>query len=66
MCKDLQGGIHAARRPLGTAYAILETSGKLSVIPKSQKRPVTPGDLNIPTEYEGISTELIIEMMGID
>lgn len=40
-------------------FAILETSGDLTVIPKSQKRAVTPEDLNIDTEYEGIPTILI-------
>ncbi|TCL73232.1 uncharacterized membrane protein YcaP (DUF421 family) [Hydrogenispora ethanolica] len=40
-------------------YAILETSGKLSIIPKSQKRPVTPADLQIATPYEGLPTTLI-------
>ncbi len=42
-------------------YAILETDGQLSVMPKSQNRPVTPKDLNIPTAYEGVSTELIVD-----
>ncbi|MGQ5712400.1 YetF domain-containing protein [Desulforudis sp. DRI-14] len=42
-------------------FAILETNGKLSVIPKSQKRPVCPEDLNIPTSYEGLPTTLIID-----
>jgi uncharacterized membrane protein YcaP (DUF421 family) len=42
-------------------YAILETSGKLSVIPKSQKRPVNPEDLNIKTPYEGLPLTLIID-----
>lgn len=42
-------------------YAILETNGELSVIPKSQKRPLTPEDLNIPTEYEGLSIPLIMD-----
>ncbi|MDT3700227.1 MAG: DUF421 domain-containing protein [Thermincola sp.] len=37
-------------------YAILETDGELSVLPKSQNRPVTPGDLNIQTKYEGIAS----------
>ncbi|HYH03976.1 MAG TPA: DUF421 domain-containing protein [Bacillota bacterium] len=40
-------------------YAILETSGKLSVIPKSQKRPVNPEDLQIETAYEGLPLILI-------
>ncbi|GAB6157254.1 DUF421 domain-containing protein [Desulfotomaculum varum] len=42
-------------------YAILETSGEISVVPKSQKRPVIPADLNIPTKYEGIPITLIID-----
>lgn len=42
-------------------YAILETSGKLSVIPKSQKRPVNPEDLQINTLYEGLPLTLIID-----
>jgi uncharacterized membrane protein YcaP (DUF421 family) len=42
-------------------FAILETSGNLSVIPKSQKRPVTPEDLQIDTEYEGLPVPLIID-----
>ena len=35
-------------------YAIMETNGLLSVIPKSSKRPVTPEDLNIDVGYEGL------------
>jgi len=42
-------------------FAILETSGQLSVIPKSQKRPVVPADLNIETSYEGLPTTLVID-----
>ncbi|MEG6523797.1 DUF421 domain-containing protein [Desulfotomaculum sp. 1211_IL3151] len=42
-------------------FAILETSGEISVIPKSQKRPINPADLNIPTDYEGIPISLIID-----
>ncbi len=42
-------------------FAILETTGHLSVIPKSQKRPVTPADLNLPTDYEGIPLTLIMD-----
>ncbi|NLY44163.1 MAG: DUF421 domain-containing protein [Clostridiaceae bacterium] len=40
-------------------FAILETSGQLSVIPKSQKSPVTAEDLNIPTKYVGLPLTLI-------
>ncbi len=40
-------------------FAILESNGKLSVIPKSQARPLQPSDLQIPTNYEGMPTVLI-------
>lgn len=42
-------------------YAILETSGQLSVILKSEKRPVQPQDLKISPEYEGLPITLIID-----
>lgn len=42
-------------------FAILETSGKLSVILKSQHRPVTPADLGIATPYEGLPTMLVMD-----
>ena len=42
-------------------YAILEPQGKISVLPKPQKRPVQTGDLNIPTQYEGLTIPLIID-----
>lgn len=42
-------------------FAILETSGQLSVIPKSQKRPVIPEDLELSTKYEGLPHTLIID-----
>lgn len=42
-------------------FAILEPSGELSVIVKSQKRPVTPEDLGIATEYEGLPIPLITD-----
>ncbi|HEX2946530.1 MAG TPA: DUF421 domain-containing protein [Clostridia bacterium] len=42
-------------------YAILETNGQLSVIPKSQKRPLNPADMNIKTDYEGITVDVIID-----
>lgn len=42
-------------------FAIVEPNGNLSVIPTSQSRPVTPNDLKIDTQYEGISLPLIID-----
>ncbi|MDK2798601.1 MAG: hypothetical protein PWP27_525 [Clostridiales bacterium] len=40
-------------------FAILETSGQLSIITKSQKSPVTAEDLKIPTKYVGLPLTLI-------
>lgn len=42
-------------------FAILETSGELSVLLKSQKRPVIPQDLKLETEYEGLPLVLIMD-----
>lgn len=42
-------------------FALLEGNGGLSVLLKSQKRPVTPTDLEISTSYEGISSEIIVD-----
>lgn len=42
-------------------FAILETSGQLSVLKKSQQQPVTRQDLNLETNYEGLSRKVIFE-----
>lgn len=42
-------------------FAIMEIDGKLSVQPKSQKQPLTPSDLNLPTSYRGLTRDLIID-----
>lgn len=42
-------------------YAILETSGKISIIQKPDKRNTTPEDFNIQPEYQGITYDLIID-----
>ena len=42
-------------------YAILETNGELTVIQKPEKRPLTPQDMNIVPEYEGIPYDLVVE-----
>lgn len=42
-------------------FAILETSGQLSVILKSDKRPVEAQDLNISPPYEGLPVTLVID-----
>ena len=42
-------------------YAILETSGQVTVIQKPEKRNVTPEDLNINPDYEGIPYDLVVD-----
>lgn len=42
-------------------YAILETNGEMSVIPKSQKRPTIPEDFQIATKYEGLPLTLVMD-----
>lgn len=42
-------------------YAILETSGQVTVISKPEKRTVTLEDLNLKAEYQGIPYELVID-----
>jgi len=42
-------------------YAILETSGQVTVIPKPSKRNTVPEDFNIEPEYEGIPYDLVID-----
>jgi len=41
--------------------AVLETDGHLSVIPKSQSRPLAAKDLKLPTHYEGLPYPLIVD-----
>ena len=43
------------------ALAVFEHNGKLSILPKSQNRPVTPEDLKLPTKSAHIGTELIMD-----
>jgi uncharacterized membrane protein YcaP (DUF421 family) len=41
-------------------FALAETSGRVSVLKKSQHRPVTPRDLRLATGYEGLPIELVV------
>jgi uncharacterized membrane protein YcaP (DUF421 family) len=41
--------------------AILETNGELSVILKSQRRPLVPADLDVETDYEGLPLIIIVD-----
>ena len=42
-------------------FAILETSGDISVIQKPNKRTTTPEDFNIMPDYEGMTYNLVID-----
>ena len=42
-------------------YAILETSGQVTVIPKPNKRPTTPEDFSLEPKYQGISYDLVVD-----
>ena len=42
-------------------YAILETSGQITVIQKPNKRMSIPADFNIMPEYEGITYDLVVD-----
>lgn len=41
--------------------ALFEPGGKISVQKKFQKQPVTPGDLNISPQYQGLPVTLIMD-----
>lgn len=43
------------------AYAVLETSGKISFLPKSEYQQVTLKDLNIKAEKAGLCANVIID-----
>ncbi len=42
-------------------FAILETSGQISVVQKPEKRALRPEDFNINAQYEGIAFDLVID-----
>ena len=42
-------------------YAILETSGQVTVIQKPNKRNTIPEDFNIMPDYEGIPYDLVVD-----
>ncbi|MCR3922013.1 MAG: DUF421 domain-containing protein [Firmicutes bacterium] len=45
-------------------FAIVEDSGKVSVLKKSQYQPVTAAEMSLPTQYKGMSMPLIIDGKG--
>lgn len=42
-------------------YAILETSGDISVVPRAQSRPVTPDDLKLYPKEDGLTYAVIVD-----
>lgn len=42
-------------------FAIMETDGELSVLPKADKRPLTPYHMNIQTTSAGLTKDIIID-----
>lgn len=46
--------------------AILEPNGHLSILPKSQFRPLTPSDLKIPVQNSGFAIELVMDGKVMD
>lgn len=45
---------------------IFEPNGKLSILPISSKRPLTPSDMNIPTEPARAGVEMIMDGRVVD
>jgi len=41
--------------------AVLEANGKISFLPKSDKRPINPSDLNLKPEIEKVSVNVIMD-----
>lgn len=42
-------------------FAIMETDGELSVLPKPNEKPLTPNDMNINTTSTGLTHDIIID-----
>jgi uncharacterized membrane protein YcaP (DUF421 family) len=42
-------------------FALFEPSGKLSIQKKSDKQPLTPSDMNIAVQYDGLPSNLIMD-----
>ena len=58
-CKDI--GLLYDQDVSQVEYAILETSGEITVVQKPNKRNTIPEDFGIMPEYEGISYDLIVD-----
>ena len=42
-------------------YAIMESNGKISFLPKSKYKPINSNDLKLKTNYKGLCTNVIID-----
>lgn len=42
-------------------YAVLEANGYISILPKSTYRPVTPNDMNLKIDKEGLCANIVID-----
>lgn len=42
-------------------YAIMEANGKISIMPYSEYKPLTPKDMNIKVQYKGLCANIIID-----
>lgn len=42
-------------------YAVIETNGTVSVLPKKEKQPVTPGDLKVQTKKQHMPIVIVID-----
>lgn len=43
------------------SYAVVEANGKLSILPKSENKPLTPKDMKIKVNKEGLCSNIIID-----
>lgn len=46
--------------------AVFEYNGRLTILPKSEKRPLNPADMSLSVETEEISTEVIMDGRVLD
>ncbi len=42
-------------------YAVMETSGTISILPKSEYKPLTPSDMKVKVQKEGLQANIIID-----
>lgn len=42
-------------------YAVMEVNGKISILPKSEYKPLTPSDMKVKVEKEGLQANIIID-----